>query len=159
MAFAATLAAFAQKKDSAEIMLGAGLHQEEVEGHCTEAIKTYEKLIKDKNTPRTVAARAQLHIGTCREKLGQREARAAYEAVINNYADQSDVTGDARSRVAALDAKPSSTVTARFVMFGHYVGSGDSISADGRFHGVPDWAGGNRGGVRRLNHLITPTVF
>jgi dipeptidyl aminopeptidase/acylaminoacyl peptidase/uncharacterized protein (UPF0147 family) len=152
---ASAMTVTAQKKDSAEVMLGAALHQEEVEGNCTDAIKTYQKLIQDKKTPRNVAARAQLHIGTCREKLGQREARAAYQAVINNYADQSDVAGDARSRISALGAKPSSTVSARFLTFHQDPNEvPQSISADGRFHGVMDWRGDKKGDVI-VHDLVT----
>src|SRR5262245_23639023 len=97
-----TLVAFAQKNDSPEVMLGAGLHQEEIDGDCREAIKTFQKVIQLKNVPRNVAARAQFHIGTCQEKLGQREARIAYEAVLNRYADQTETAVQARARIAAL---------------------------------------------------------
>jgi hypothetical protein len=68
--------------------------------------------------------------------LGQREARAAYEAVLSRYADQSDIAGDARNRIAALGAKPSSTLTARFIRFADPAETAQSISLDGRFHGV-----------------------
>jgi Tol biopolymer transport system component len=142
MAFAATLAAFAQKKDSADVLLGSGLHQEEVEGNCTAAVKTYQKLLQDKNTPRHVAARAQLHIGTCREKLGQSEARAAYEIVISRYSDQSDVAGDARGRLGVLGAKSSLTFRTRFIKFSGFdemdgsLELSSSVSADGRFIGL-----------------------
>jgi Tol biopolymer transport system component len=140
-ALAFTLVAYAQKKDSPELILGAGLHQEEVEGNCREAIKIYQQLIQQKNTPRNVAARAQLHIGICEEKLGQREARVAYEAVVGRFADQADPVAEARERIAALAGTSSAVYTAR--TNGHMVnrqvwtldpdGRSLGISADGRY--------------------------
>lgn len=40
-----TLVGAAQKKDSPEALLGAGLHQEQVERDCKEAIKLYERVV------------------------------------------------------------------------------------------------------------------
>jgi hypothetical protein len=50
-------------------------------------------------------ARAQLHIGICREKLALREARAAYREVVEKYADQRDITAEASRRLAAIGAE------------------------------------------------------
>ncbi len=76
------LAALPQKANTAEILLGAALHQEEVEGNLEAAIATYEKILTEHSAKRALAARAQLHIGICYEKLGQPEAREAYERVL-----------------------------------------------------------------------------
>ena len=100
-ALALTMAARGQS-NKAEALLGAGLHQEEVDGNCKEAIKTYQKVIQEKNAPKHIAARAQLHIGACHEKLGQREARVTYELVLAKYVDQVELAAEARSRIAAL---------------------------------------------------------
>ena len=100
-----SLVAFGQKNDSPEAMLGEGLHQEEVEANCKEAIKIYEKVTGQKNAPRNVMARAQLHIGICREKLAQDEARAAYRQVLEKYADQRDIAAEATGRLTALDSR------------------------------------------------------
>ena len=101
------LAAVHQKEKSAEILLGAALHQDEVEGNLEAAIATYEKILTEHSAKRTLAARAQLHIGICYEKLGQPEAREAYERVLRNYAEQAEQVNEARTRLAAL-AQPRS---------------------------------------------------
>jgi hypothetical protein len=112
------LAAVPQREITAEILLGAALHQEEVEGNLEAAIATYEKILTEHSAKRTLAARAQLHIGICYEKLGQPEAREAYERVLRDYADQAEQVSAARTRLAALDqprspADPSTMVVRR----------------------------------------------
>src|SRR5262245_61536479 len=67
-----TLVGRAQRGNAAETLLGTGLHQEEVEDNCREAIKTFERVIGHREASRGVAGRAQLHVGLCRERLGQR---------------------------------------------------------------------------------------
>ena len=99
-----------QKPSSAETLMGAGLHQEEVEGNYEEAIATYKKVITDRQASRALAARAQLHIGLCYEKLGDAEARKAYDRVVRDYANQSDSVAAARARLAAMDKALRSSV-------------------------------------------------
>jgi hypothetical protein len=103
-----TLVALGQKNDP-EAMLGGGLHQEEVEANCKEAIKIYQKVTEQKNAPRNVMARAQLHIGICREKLALREARAAYQEVLEKYADQREIAVEATRRLTGLGAESKSS--------------------------------------------------
>jgi Tol biopolymer transport system component len=90
--------------NKAEILLGTGLHQEDVELNCTEAIKTYQKVLQEKNAPKPIAAQAQLRIASCQEKLGLREARASYELVLSRYPDQAELVAAARVRLANLSA-------------------------------------------------------
>src|SRR3954453_14727644 len=100
--------ASAQQRNADAVMLGTGLHLEEVEENCKEAIKVYEKLTQSKGVDRSIAARAQLHIGICRERLGMGEARAAYQLVVEGYNDQLDVAATARARIGALSANDRS---------------------------------------------------
>lgn len=79
-----------------------GLVQERVKGDLDEAIKVYERIIINFPKNRPVAAKAQLHIGLCYEKLGTAEARKAYESVVRDFADQSEIVAQARVRLAAL---------------------------------------------------------
>ncbi len=97
----------AQKSQSAEVLLGAALHQEEVEGNFEAAIETYKKILADYPDNRPLAARALLQMGRCYEKLGKSGARMAYERLVRDYADQADQVKLARTRLAAL-LKPSS---------------------------------------------------
>jgi Tol biopolymer transport system component len=96
------LAAMPQKETTAEILLGAALHQEEVEGNLEAAIATYEKILTEHSEKRALAARAQLHIGICYEKLGREEAQKAYQAVVDQYPSQQEAVRLARERLAAL---------------------------------------------------------
>jgi Tol biopolymer transport system component len=133
-----TLVAFAQRSDSPEVMLGAGLHQEEVEGNCKAAIEIYQKITLQKDAPLRVAARAQLHIGTCQERLGQNEARKAYELVLTRYADQTEIVAEARARIAALGGgsplPPGAGLTNRRVWTRDPNSSLSlAVSADGRY--------------------------
>jgi len=95
----------AQKSQSADVLLGAALHQEEVEGNLEAAIEMYKKLLAEFPGNRPLAAKAQLHLGLCYEKLGEaqaKEARAAYERVVREFADQAEIVAQARVRLAAL---------------------------------------------------------
>jgi Tol biopolymer transport system component len=95
----------AQKKPAtAEELLGAALHQEEVEGNLERAIATYKKVVAEAGATRAVVARALVQIGQCYEKLGSAEARKAYERVVREFADQPESSKVARERLSALTA-------------------------------------------------------
>ena len=93
-----------QKSQSAEVLLGAALHQEEVEGNLEAAIETYKKLLAEFPGNRSLAAQAQFRIGVCYEKLGRREAQKAYEEVLARYADQPEFVAKARERLEAIQS-------------------------------------------------------
>jgi Tol biopolymer transport system component len=98
-----TLAA-QQKPASADVLLGQALHQEQNEGRIEDAIASYKKVLAASDATREQKARAQFRIGACYERLGLGEARKAYEAVVANYADQTDLATQAKARLAALAA-------------------------------------------------------
>ncbi len=100
-------AAAAQESKSAEVLLGAALHQEEVEGNFEAAIDTYRKILAEYPDNRPIAAKALLQMGRCYEKLGKSGARTAYERLVREYADQSEEVKQARTRLAALLKPPS----------------------------------------------------
>jgi len=91
---------------SPDALLGEALHEEEVEGRLQNAIAIYQKVLKAPGVTRAQAGRAQFRIGACYERLGLGEARKAYEAVVANYADQTDLAAQAKTRLAAL-AQPA----------------------------------------------------
>ncbi len=68
-------AAAQQGPGTPEALLGAALHQEEAEGNLEAAIALYKKLISEHGADRALAARAQLHIGLCHEKITLAEPR------------------------------------------------------------------------------------
>ena len=81
----------------------AALMQEKGEGNLEEAslyqqvIEAHEKGEGDES----MAARAQLRIGVCQEKLGLAQARQTYEAVRDKYPDQPQVGAEAARRLGS----------------------------------------------------------
>jgi len=94
--------AIAHSQQSAEELFQAGLYQEEVQGDLEQAIQLYRQLVDEYGSNRAVAARALLHVGQCYEKLGREEAANAYERLLRDYADQSDMAAEARTRLETL---------------------------------------------------------
>src|SRR5215467_9948809 len=90
-----------QKQSRPEALLGAAIHQEDAEGNLESAIASYKKFLAQYANNRPLAAEAQYHLGLAYEKLGNAEARKAYEQVVRNYSDQSELANDARKRLAA----------------------------------------------------------
>jgi Tol biopolymer transport system component len=137
-----------QKPQSAEALLGAALHQEEIEGNLEAAIGTYKKLLAEFPGNRALAAEAQFRIGTCYEKLGRLEAQKAYEEVLAKYSDQPEFVSKARQRLTALQAGlPASAqpvhgtnlVIRRGPDFDMYA----RPSPDGKYMAYIDWDTGN----------------
>ncbi len=131
-----------QQSRSADVLLGAALHQEEVEGNLEAAIETYKKILAEYPDNRPLAAKALLQIGQCYEKLGKDEARKAYERLVRDYADQGDVVAQARTRLAALrkpagPAKGSGIIT-RQVWAGPFDDLLGAPTRDGRYLTLQD---------------------
>ena len=81
------------------------VYYEEAQGDLQKAIDLYKKVLEQFPENREVAAKAQLHIGLCYEKLGHKEAVKAYELVVQNFADQKEPVSTARARLTELLAK------------------------------------------------------
>jgi tetratricopeptide (TPR) repeat protein len=101
---------FVLAQDRADVELRAAIETETVKGNLKDAIAVYAKLAKSPN--RAVAAKALVQMGQCYEKLGQADARNAYEQVIAQFADQAEQVQIARAKLAALtiaEQKPKFT--------------------------------------------------
>ena len=160
-----TLALSATGQQSAEQMYKSGLYEEEVGGDLQKAIGIYQDLLKRFPANREVAAKAQLHIGLCYEKLGTAEAEKAFQKVIDNYPEQSDAVREAREKLsllmrsrAAAKAGPAEFSTRR-VWSGPEVEIEGTVSPDGRLLTFVDWETGDlavrdlaSGTNRRLTH-------
>ena len=55
--------------------------------------------------PELVVAKALLQLGQCYERLGDTEARRAYERLVREFADQADLVAQARARLASLGGR------------------------------------------------------
>jgi len=104
--------AFCFAQQSAEQLFQSAIYEEEVGGDLEKAIALYNQVL-DAATDENLAAKAQLQIGICYEKLGKTEAIKAYEQVLEKYAGQKEQAAMARSRLAELkkDAPKGFTVT------------------------------------------------
>jgi len=94
-------------QESAAEIFEKALYYEDVQGDLQKAIELFEQVLKQFPKSREIAAKAQLHIGLCFEKLGKKEAGKAYERVITEFADQSEIAAEARTRLAALETSVS----------------------------------------------------
>jgi Tol biopolymer transport system component len=92
-----------QGAQSADVLFGNALHQEEVEGDYEAAIETYKKLLAEFPDNRPLAARAQFRIGVCFEKLGWKEAELAFKKVVENYSDQTEIYKAAQEKLSLLE--------------------------------------------------------
>ncbi len=128
--------AIAQKDDQAEVLMQAAHQKQLVEGQLEEAIQLYKRIVQEHGGNRTVAAKALLEMGQCYEKLGNTEARKAYERLLRDYGDQNEAAVQARARLAAISSKiasGSSEMVTRRVWAGQDVDAQSSVSPDGRY--------------------------
>jgi Tol biopolymer transport system component len=124
------------------------LAKERAEGQLAEAIKIYERIVKEYASDRALAAKALLQLGVCYEKLGDTGARRAYEQLVREFADQRESAASARVRLAALN-KSGAAAVPRLALHRVYEGHGldwcNGLSSDGRYLSFPDWDTGNVG--------------
>ncbi len=143
----ATLAV-SQASRSPEVQLKAALHKEQVEGDLNGAIEAYKRIVAAHAGNRAAAAKALVRMGQCYEKLGNAEARKAYERVLREYADQGEVVATARTRLAALAQPAPAGMSARRIWAEASVDAnmGDllaAVSPDGRSLAYVDWETGD----------------
>ena len=97
--FLAAFLAAGQKNDQAELALKAAIKTETVDGNLKGEIEQYKKIANGSN--RAVAAKALIRMGQCYDKLGDAEARKAYERVVREFFDQKEAVEQARALLAA----------------------------------------------------------
>lgn len=98
----AALATGARQSEDPAVMLRAAIEKEEVDGDLQGAIALYKQIVERHSGQAAVAAKAQLRIGICYEKLGNTEAVKAYEAVLSRFPKEAEAVAEARGRLAAL---------------------------------------------------------
>ena len=102
MAISMILGSYRSFAQTAEELFPKAIQLEEVKGELEKAIEVYQTIVTQFSANRPIASKAQLHIGLCYEKLGNTQARKAYERVVRDYADQAEPTKLARERLRAL---------------------------------------------------------
>jgi Tol biopolymer transport system component len=140
--FLAALLAAGQKNDQAELALKAAIKTETVDGNLKGAIEQYKKIAAQPGADRATVATALLRMGQCHEKLGNAEARTAYERLVREFGDQAEQAQAARARLAALAGTPSRTVGAEMTIRRVWSGPGMDVtgspSPDGRYLSIYD---------------------
>jgi len=140
----------AATQDLSEVFYKA-VHLQDVKGDLEAALPLLEKVVSESKDP-SLAAKAQLRIGMCYEKLGATRALQAYQKVIDRYPRQSQEVAMARARIAALNqsaaagssAQAAGAIATRQVWTdapgGVYLGA---PSPDGRYITYVDFDSGN----------------
>jgi Tol biopolymer transport system component len=91
------------QQETAKELFERALYLEETKGDLEKAIEVYLRVVKKFPDEQATAAKAQLQIGICYEKLGMKEAQTAYQQVIDKYPKQTDVVAVARERLAGIE--------------------------------------------------------
>ena len=91
-----------QRSPRHQVLFERAKYTMETKGDLSGAIALFEEILKKYPEARETAAKAQLHIGLCYEKLGFKEAQKAFQKVIDDYPDQSDAVNTAREKLSAL---------------------------------------------------------
>ncbi len=74
----------------------------ETKGDLKGAINLFNEIIKKYPSEREYAAKSQLYIGFCYEKLGLKEAQKAFKKVVDNYPNQQQEVAIAREKLSKL---------------------------------------------------------
>lgn len=154
-------------QESVKELFERGIYLQETRGDLEAAITIFQKIVKDFPKERETAARAQLQIGLCYEKLGLEGALKAYEDVISNYGEQKDVVAKARVLLSKLEQfdvkfKEPEGIRIKQIWKKPYLDFLGTISSDGQFLSCTDWGKGDlaiynllKGENRVLTHDAT----
>src|SRR2546428_12308414 len=77
------------------------LVKERAIGDVEEALRLYQRVVKEFGGNHALAAKAELRIGLLYDRLGRKsDAQRAYQAVVSQYADQTNEARQAQARIA-----------------------------------------------------------
>jgi Tol biopolymer transport system component len=112
MAFLAfVFAAFGlQSTTDHKILFEKAKYTMETKGDLEGAITMFNEIIMEFPDQREFAAKSQYLIGECYERLGRSAAINAYDLVVKNYAEQTDLVSAARLRLASLQTQMANTI-------------------------------------------------
>ena len=141
----------ARQAGQAELMMQSARNKQVVEGKLDEAIAIYRDVLAKHQQNRPVAARALAALGQCYEKLGAAqtvEARKAYERIVQQYPEETELVAQARARLAVLApvAGPAAAPAGRTLAVRRVWSKEDvsgQVSPDGRYVSFTHWGTGN----------------
>jgi Tol biopolymer transport system component len=86
------------------------LVKERAVGDVEEALRLYQRIVKEFGGNHALAAKAQLRMGLLYDRLGREaEAQRAFQVIVNQYADQANEARQARAKIATAAASPRNT--------------------------------------------------
>jgi len=124
------------------------LAKERGEGNLEEAIVLYKKVINE-TSDESLAAKAQLRIGICYEKLGMKQAQKAFQKVIDNYPGQTETVKVAKEKLSILMKaqtvikKGDKEFKISLVWKGSDMDDTGEISPDNKYLSCVDWETGD----------------
>ena len=146
LVFAVLLGAFSQ---SGEDLFQKALRLERNEGKLLEAIELYNKVVVEGGNE-ALAAQAQLRIGLCFEKMGQKsvkQAQEAFQKVLDNFPGQMEVVKVAKEKLSIIRSagKPAEKVEEGFQirLVEQGLDSSGEISPDNKYLCCVDWETSN----------------
>lgn len=90
------------RADSPSDLLEQGIYSEETKGDLDGALLLYQKVIAQSKEDQALAAQAQYHLGACYyKKQDYTNATAAFEEVVKDYPDQTNMVARAQKYLAA----------------------------------------------------------
>ncbi|BCS30841.1 hypothetical protein TBR22_A00410 [Luteitalea sp. TBR-22] len=142
-ALLATGALHAQTPATAEKLFASARHQETTQGDLRAAIETYRKVVAQAGANRALAAQALLRMAECHTKLGDVQARQAYERLVREFGDMPEAsTARARIGTAGTAIAEAAVAIDRIVKAGEDITWGDGrVSPDGRYISYTDFSG------------------
>lgn len=87
---------------SIDALMGAAMHQQDVENNPQAAAAIYQTVLTDRRASRAVQAKALMQLARINEKLAKPDARIYYERLLSEFSEQSALVSEARTRLAAL---------------------------------------------------------
>ena len=136
-------------QESAAEIFEKAFYYEDVQGDLQKAIELYEQILKQFQENREIAAKAQLHIGLCYEKLGLQEAPKAYQKVLDDFPEQKETVKIAQEKLSVLQkaqsviAKVEKEFNIRKVWAGPGTDTLGAPSPDGKYLSFVDWTTGD----------------
>jgi Tol biopolymer transport system component len=134
-----SIAEGAPQVDDPGVLLRAAIEKEEVDGDLQGAIDLYKEIISKYGGNQAIAAKAQLRIGYCYEKMGLMDAQKAFQKVIDNYPGQEKAVKEARDKLSillraqAVIKEEDKRITMRKLTEPRMAGGWGAPSPDGRY--------------------------
>ena len=135
-----------QERRPQDLELQAAIRTATVEGDLEKAARQFAAIADTYKADRATAATALLHLAEVYQKRGDAQAKAVYERIVREFADQKDAATQARARLGATGRGASTAMSYRRIWWD--TGDGEdpvsgTISADGRYLSYVNWTGGD----------------